>query len=169
MDVEEKVLAIVPFVSLSPTRLVARLAYYWKRPFAPRYGHLILTNRRLAHIRVAKSRKITEVRRELMFSGTIAWKGLESYSIQDLSADVTDGANLEIRLEDLATIRATGRNDSALELEMATARGRGETHLRFFLLSGLYEDNLGGGVPVAAGGSMATFAEAIRRTKTGQG
>lgn len=164
MDGEEKVLAVIPFVSTSPVRLADRLAYYWKRPFAPRYGHLIVTNRRLAHIRVARSQKIKEVRRVRVFSGTIGWKGLEDYSMQDLSADVTDGANLDLPLDALVTIRTTGRNDSTLELEVATAKG--QTRLRFFLLSGLHEDHLGSGVPVAAGESMAPIAEAIRRAKT---
>lgn len=163
MNGVERVLAVIPFITANPVRLVDRLAYYWKRPFAPRYGHLILTNRRLAYVRVSKSRKIAEIRRQLIFSGTIGWKGLEGYSIQDLSADVTDGANLEIPLDALGTIHTAGRNDSMLELEVATATG--QTRLRFFLLAGLYEDHLGSSVPVAAGGSMAAIAEAIRRTK----
>lgn len=167
MDGEEKVLAVIPFVSASPVRLVDRLAYYWKRPFAPRYGHLIVTNRRLAHIRVARSQKIKEVRRERVFSGTIGWKGLEDYSMQNLSADVTDTANLDLLLDSLVTIRTTGRNDSTLELEAVTPKGR--TGLRFFLLAGLYEDRLGSSVPVAAGGSMAPIADLIRRVKAGEG
>jgi len=165
MDGDEKVLAVIPFVSASPVRLVDRLAYHWKRPFAPRNGHLVLTNRRLAHIRVAKTQKITEVRRELIFSGSIGWKGLEGYTVQDLSADVTDGANLDLPLETLVTIRTTGRNDSTLELDAATPKG--QTGLRFFLLAGLYEDRLGSGVPVAAGGSMASVADMIRWAKAG--
>lgn len=167
MDGVEKVLAVIPFVSASPVRLADRLAYYWKRPFAPRYGHLILTNRRLAHVRVSKSRKIAEVRRELIFSGTIGWEGLEEYSIQDLAADITDGANLDIPLDALLTIRTTGRNDSTLELEAATPKA--QTSLRFFLLTGLYEDRIGGGVPVASGKSMAAIAEAIHRAKASEG
>lgn len=166
MDGDEKVLAVIPFVSASPVRLVDRLTYTWKRPFAPRYGHLVLTNRRLAHIRVARSRKIAEVRRELVFSGTIEWKGLEGYTAQDLSADLMDSANLDIPLDLLGTIHTTGRNDSALEL-MVAMPGR-QIAFRFFLLAGLYEDRLGGSLPVGSGRSMAPVADMIRRAKAGQ-
>lgn len=167
MDGDEKVLAIIPFVTASPVRLADRLAYYWGRPFAPKYGHLILTNRRLAHIRLAKTQKITEVRREYVSSGSINWKGLEDYTAQDLSADVAHGANLDLPLETLVTIRTIRRNDSVLELDIVTPKGR--TGLRFFLLAGLYEDRLGSVVPVATGGSTATVADMIRRAKAGYG
>lgn len=155
----EKILALRSPVVRHDSGVWQRLAYVLTHPFSSQdYGHLLLTNRRVAFLRSVKGATERE-----SGSPLVAWEG---YSTEDLVLDLTRRENLEMPLEGIRSVQTTGKTGLVLKVEVETAKGF-SGHL-FAEIAGRLESRFGS-TPVTSGASMTDFADAIRQAKAGVG
>ena len=161
----ERIQAIFQFVTLIDVGWFAAVQENFKHFGAPRSGHLILTTHRLAYIRSFKSQRVRERVRGLL-SPTVMTEGWEDYQLDDLLQDIRERRNLDIPLATIQTIKTSGRNDSWLELDLASVQGtrrlRGAHIGGWLRITGSLRE-----MPLASGESMVPIADAIQSVKRG--